>query len=143
MATQYTNNATGLRYVCSREAIDYGAPLCQSLSGAALGARITRLVLDALQPAALEISLQVAEDLEDERARHHADWQQRLERARYEAERAERQYQAVEPEHRLVARTLEAQWEAALSAEGRLKADYALIKCESADPLGGGGYSYE
>jgi len=128
MATQYTNNGTGLRYVCSREAVDYGAPLCQSLSGATLDALIARLVLDALQPAALEISLQVAADLEGERARHHADWQQRLERARYEAERAERQYQAVEPEHRLVARTLEAQWEAALSAEGRLKADYARFQ---------------
>ena len=88
MATQYTNNGTGLRYVCSREAVDYGAPLCQSLSGAALDALITCLVLDALEPAALEISLQVAEDLEGERARHHAEWQQRLERAHYEAEHA-------------------------------------------------------
>jgi len=125
MATQYTNNATGLRYVCCREAVDYGAPLCQSLSGTSLDALITRLVLEALEPAALEISLQVAADLEGERARHHGEWQQRLERARYEAERGERQYQAVEPEHRLVARTLEEQWEQALAAEVRLKADYA------------------
>lgn len=124
MATQYTNNATGLRYACSREAVDYGAPLCQSLSGGALDTLITRLVLEALEPAVLEISLQVAEDLEGERARHHAEWHQRLERAHYDAERAARQYQAVEPEHRLVARTLEQQWEAALSAEARLQADY-------------------
>ncbi|MCF7996959.1 MAG: recombinase family protein [Chromatiaceae bacterium] len=125
MVTQYTNNAKGLRYSCSRDAVDDGAPRCQSLSGTALDALITRLVLDALQPAALEISLQVADDLDGERARHHAAWQQRLERARYEAERAERQYHGVEPEHRLVARTLEAQWEAALSAETHLKADDA------------------
>lgn len=135
MATQYTNNGTGLRYVCSRAAVDYGAPLCQSLSGATLDALIARLVLAALQPAALELSLQVAADLEGERARHHADWQQRLARARYEAERAERQYQAVEPEHRLVARTLEAQWETALSAEGRLKADYARFQASEPRPL--------
>jgi DNA invertase Pin-like site-specific DNA recombinase len=141
MTTEYNNNGVGLRYACSREAVDYGAPLCQSLSGMALDALITRLVLESLQPAALEISLQVAEDLEGERVRHHADWQQRLERARYEAERAERQYQVVEPEHRLVARTLETQWEAALSAEARLQADYArflaseprtLSECERA-----------
>jgi len=125
MATQYNNNGVGLRYVCSREAVDYGAPLCQSFSGAVLDGLITGLVLDALQPAALEISLQVAEDLDGERARHHHDWQQRLERVHYEAQRAERQYQAVEPEHRLVARTLEEQWESALAAERRLKADYA------------------
>jgi DNA invertase Pin-like site-specific DNA recombinase len=125
MATQYTNNGTGLRYSCSREAVDYGAPLCQSLSGAPLDALITRLVLAALQPAALEISLQVAADVEGERARHHGEWQQRLERAHYEAERAARQYQAVEPEHRLVARTLEHQWETALAAEAQLQAEYA------------------
>ena len=135
MATQYTNNATGLRYTCAREAVDYGAPLCQSLSGATLDALIARLVLAALQPTALEISLQVAADLEGERARHHADWQQRLARARYEAERAERQYQAVEPEHRLVARTLEAQWEAALSAEGRLRANYARFQASEPHTL--------
>jgi hypothetical protein len=125
MATQYTHNGTGLRYVCSREVVDYGAPLCQSLSGVSLDALITRLVLAALQPAALEISLQVAADVEGERARHHGEWQQRLERAYDAAERAARQYQAVEPEHRLVARTLEQQWEAALAAEAQLQTGYA------------------
>jgi DNA invertase Pin-like site-specific DNA recombinase len=128
MGTQYTNNGVGLRYVCCRESTDYGAPLCQSLSGAPLDALIARLVLEALQPAALEISLQVAEDLEGQRARHHAEWQQRLERAHYEAERAARQYQNVEPEHRLVARTLEQQWEAALVAEEQLQGEYARFQ---------------
>jgi DNA invertase Pin-like site-specific DNA recombinase len=88
MATQYTNAGTGLRYVCSREAVDYGAPLCQSLAGGALDTCISALVLDALQPAALEISLQVVDDLEAEREREHAHWQQRLERASYECERS-------------------------------------------------------
>jgi hypothetical protein len=93
------------------------AARCVSRSPVALDAHQRDLVLEALQPAALEISLQVAEDLEGERERaQHAHWQQRLERARYEAERAERQYQAVEPENRLVARTLEQHWEAALAA---------------------------
>jgi hypothetical protein len=132
MVTQYTNNGGGLRYVCCRESTDYGAALCQSLSGAPLDALIARLLLEALQPAALEISLQVAEDLEGQRARHHAAWQQRLERAHYEAERAARQYQSVEPEHRLVARTLEQQWEAALVAEEQLQANYA--RCQASEP---------
>ena len=82
MATQYTNSGSGLRYVCSREAVDYGAPLCQSLSGAPLDALIGRLVLAALQPAALEISLQVAEALQAERARRHPPWHQRPARPR-------------------------------------------------------------
>jgi DNA invertase Pin-like site-specific DNA recombinase len=132
MATQYTNSGSGLRYACSREAVDYGAPLCQALAGAPLDALIGRLVLEALQPAALAISLQVADDLQAERARRHAHWQQRLERARYEAARAERQYRAVEPENRLVARTLEQDWEAALAAEDQLKAEYA--RCMASEP---------
>jgi DNA invertase Pin-like site-specific DNA recombinase len=135
MTTQYTNAGTGLRYSCCREAVDYGAPACQSLAGSTLDAHITALVLEALQPAALEISLQVAEDLEAERARERLHWQQRLERARYEAERIERQYQAVEPENRLVARTLEQHWEAALSAEAQLKAEYARFLNTRPTPL--------
>lgn len=135
MATVYTNGGHGLRYTCMREAVDYGAPLCQSLAGAPLDALITRLVLDALEPAALELSLQVADDLEAERGRAQTQWQQRLERAHYDAERAERQYQAVEPENRLVARTLEQHWEAALTAEAQLKADYARFLSTTPTPL--------
>jgi hypothetical protein len=82
------------------------------------------LVLQALEPAALEVSLQVAADVEAERQQLHQQWTYRLERARYEVERIVRQYNAVEPEHRLVARTLERQWEAALAAEETLTADY-------------------
>jgi DNA invertase Pin-like site-specific DNA recombinase len=135
MATQYTNAGTGLRYICSRDAVDYGGPLCQSLSGAVLDAHIADQVLAALQPSALEISLQVAEDIEGERERAHAHWRRRLERARYETERVERQYQAVEPENRLVARTLEQHWETALAEEARLKADYARFLQTEPTPL--------
>jgi hypothetical protein len=54
----------------------------------------------ALRPAALELSLQTADDLKKERQRLDQDWRQRLERCRYEADRAQRQYRAVEPENR-------------------------------------------
>jgi hypothetical protein len=135
MATQYSNNGTGLRYVCGRLMSDYAEPLCQSLTGTPLDAAIRRLVLEALQPAALEISLQVAADLEAERAREQAQWQQRLERAAYTAQRAERQYQAVEPENRLVARTLERQWEEALAAQATLAADSERFRTSAPSPL--------
>src|SRR5256885_14157371 len=68
-------------------------------------------VLLALEPAALELSLTATERVEQERAELDRLWQQRRERAAYEVERAARQYQTVEPEHRLVARTLERAWE--------------------------------
>jgi DNA invertase Pin-like site-specific DNA recombinase len=135
MATQYNNNCRGLRYTCSRMAVDYGEPLCQSLAGDALDEEIRRLVFAALKPAALQISLQVAEDLEAERTRHRTQWEQRLQRAGYEAQRAERQYQAVEPENRLVARTLERQWEEALQAQAALQSDYERFLAAEPSPL--------
>lgn len=124
MAAQYPNGGRFQRYCCSRLAMNYGAPLCQSLSGRALDALVGERMLQALAPAALEVSLHLVEDLELERTALHRQWGQRLERARYEVERAQRQYDAVEPENRLVVRTLEQRWEAALADEVRLKAEH-------------------
>ena len=131
----YTNSGTGLRYVCSRAASEYGAPLCQSFVGPPLDALVARLVLQALEPAALDLSLQVAADVEAERHQLQQHWHQRLERVRYDAERACRQYQAVEPENRLVARTLERQWEAALAAEATMHAEYTRFLAQQPVPL--------
>jgi DNA invertase Pin-like site-specific DNA recombinase len=124
MVACYHNNGHRLRYECNQQAMNYGAPRCQSLVGQVLDDWVSQQVLQALEPAALEISLQVAADVEAERAQLHRHWQQRLERAQYQAERAARQYQVVEPEHRLVARTLERQWEEALTAQAALQTDY-------------------
>ena len=65
-----------------------------------------------------------AAQAEDERAMLDKLWRQRIERARYAADRARRQYQLAEPENRLVTRQLEADWEAALAEAARLEADY-------------------
>jgi hypothetical protein len=65
-----------------------------------------------------------AAQAEDERAMLDKLWRQRLERARYAADRARRQYQLAEPENRLVARQLETDWEEGLAEAGRLEADY-------------------
>ena len=72
-------------------------------------------MLEAVEPASLELSLRAAERVEQDRERLHAHWKQRLERAEYEADRARRQYDAVDPENRLVARELERQWEQKLA----------------------------
>jgi DNA invertase Pin-like site-specific DNA recombinase len=124
MTAAYSNNGRGLRYMCHQEKNVYGGPRCQSLVGGPLDKLVGALVLQALEPAALEISLQVAADVEAERHQLHQQWTYRLERAQYAVERAARQYQAVEPENRLVARTLERQWEEALAEAERLQADY-------------------
>ena len=121
----YSGRASRLRYSCGRAAIDYAEPLCQGLAGAPLDELAVGCVLAALEPAALELSLAAADDLQQERARLHQVRQQELERARYEAERARRQYDACEPENRLVARELERRWEEALKEQRRLEEAYA------------------
>ncbi len=124
MMTRYNQNGGGLRYVCDRRHTQYREPVCQSVSGTPLDKAVSELVLETLRPLSLELSLKVAAELESERAQVLKQWQQRLEQARYEVVRAYRQYNAVEPENRLVARQLEGQWEAALQTEATLKGDY-------------------
>lgn len=111
-------------YICSRLMSDYGGELCQQLAGPPLDDLVSRWVLDALTPAALELSLAAATNVERERADLTRLWQQRLERAAYEAERAGRQYRRCEPENRLVARQLERDWEAALATQQQLQEEF-------------------
>ena len=124
----YANGGTGVRYTCGRGVMDYAEPVCQSLSGRRLDELVGRQVLAVLQPAALEVHLAAAADLAQERRRLHEHWRQRLERAGYEAERAARQYQAVEPENRLVARELERRWDEALREQRRVGEDYERFR---------------
>ena len=125
MLVTYGGRASRLRYSCSRAMVEYAEPLCQSLAGRVLDEMVTAQVLTALEPAALELSLAAADDLQQERARLHQNWQQQVERARYQAERARRQYDAVEPENRLVVRELERRWEEALKEQRRFEEEYA------------------
>ena len=111
-------------YECVERWTHYGEPKCQHLAGLCLDTFISQQVLAALEPAALELSLIATERVEQERTELDRLWQQRRERAAYEVERAARQYQVVEPEHRLVARTLERAWEEKLVAQQQLEEEY-------------------
>ena len=94
----------------------YGAKTCQQVAGRRLEEPVLRAVFAALAPAALAATVQA---LKDSEARHRQDlavFERAAERARFEAGRARRQYDNVEPENRLVARTLEAALEARLAA---------------------------
>ncbi len=125
LLTAYSGRANRLRYTCMRATIDYGEPGCLSLSGAFLDDFVVSQLMVVLEPASLELSLEAEQALRAERGQLDRHWQQRLERARYGAERAARQYHAVEPENRLVVRELERQWEAALRHEQQEQEAYA------------------
>jgi len=129
MTVRYHDGAGAARsphgYTCAFYQVNYGTGgSCQHIAGPALDSYIAGQVLQAVAPAALEVSMAAAAAAEDERAMLDKLWRQRTERARYAADRARRQYQLAEPENRLVVRQLEADWEAALAEAARLEADY-------------------
>ncbi len=112
-------------YSCAFYPSNYGTgDRCQHIAGPALDRYVAGQVLDAIAPAALEVSMAAAAQAENERAGLDRHWRQRVERARYAADRARRQYQLADPENRLVTRQLEAGWEAALAGAGRLEAEH-------------------
>ncbi len=130
MTAAYNNAGHAARYACTGQNSSYGEPFCQSLKAAPVDAQVTSLILQALEPAALEASLAVAADLQVERAALEQHWRQRLERAQYQVDQARRRYASTEPENRLVARTLERDWETALSEQVQLTADYERFRRE-------------
>jgi DNA invertase Pin-like site-specific DNA recombinase len=124
MYVRYGRSDRRPSYVCSTLRSDYALPLCQSVTAAEVETWVAEQVLEALQPAVLEASLDAAAEVEQRRRQVIRHWEQRIERARYEADRAGRQYQACEPENRLVARTLERRWDEALQALQLLEAEF-------------------
>lgn len=81
-------------------------------------------------PGELELSLAVEHEVEAQAASLHEQWQLRLEKAEYEARRAERRYMAVDPDNRTVARTLEANWESCLRDLEAVRQRYDAAKRE-------------
>jgi DNA invertase Pin-like site-specific DNA recombinase len=112
------------RYCCCYEMTSYGGDLCQSVTARVVDKAVEELVLRALEPTSLEISLATAAMVEQERAQIAKTWQQRLERAQYEVDRSMREYRLVEPENRLVKRTVERQLEERLAAQQCLQEEH-------------------
>ncbi|MGV7852249.1 zinc ribbon domain-containing protein, partial [Mycobacterium kansasii] len=112
------------RYLCAQGLRLYGsARSCQSLSGRRLDAAVVEEMFTVLQPAALAATAAALAEAEDQHARRVRAFELGVERARYEAQRARRQFDAVEPENRLVARSLERDWEVRLGTLRQAEAD--------------------
>lgn len=113
-----------LRYRCYLDAQEYGGAGCQEVRGAALDAAVAQAMLEALRPERIALALDALAHLERETDALEKQWQLRLERSRFEAQRAQRQYHSVEPENRLVARSLEQLWEEKLRAVEAVEQQY-------------------
>lgn len=116
MSVSYADR-TKARFTCDAARNHWGEPQCQALTARPLETLVVGQTLRALEPASLELSIAVVDQVEAERKRLLQHHHQNVERASYEADRAWRQYTQVEPENRLVARDLERRWEAALTAK--------------------------
>ncbi|MBM3271219.1 MAG: recombinase family protein, partial [Candidatus Sericytochromatia bacterium] len=117
LGVYYSGRNSSPSYHCTRDAIVNGrGEYCQTVGGRQIDDTVTSAFLAALAPAGLEASLRAVELVEADNDAALAQWRRQVERARYEAQRAERRYRAVDPDNRLVARGLEAEWESCLRA---------------------------
>ena len=121
-------------YYCqgSAELVNGRGERHMSVGGQAIDAAVAEAFLAALAPAALEACLQAAEQLEHGHDAALVQHERQVEQARYHASRAERRYRAVDPDNRLVARGLEAEWEQALRELA--DAETELIRRQAARP---------
>jgi DNA invertase Pin-like site-specific DNA recombinase len=122
-------------YTCNHLHQHWGGPTCQSIPGAAVDQRVAAALLEALTPVQFDIALAAFETLETQAQHIDQQWQRRLERAHYEATLAQRRYRAVDPDHRLVARNLEQDWNARLAAVEQLEREYAALPARAIPPL--------
>jgi hypothetical protein len=124
-----------ISYNCTGARSEWGGPHCQHLSGGCLDAYVAGQVLQVLSPAAVEVHLQAVQQALADRAAVEKVWQQRLERAQQQADRARRCYRLAEPENRLVVRQLEKDWEQALAAQRDLHEQWRRFQRQAPEQL--------
>ena len=111
-------------YVCQRRGIAAAQRICQIVAGTGLDEEVGQVVLEAVTPAALDVALEVFEELRARQADVDRLRQAHVARAREEAEIAQRQFMLVRPEHRLVADSLERQWNETLARLAEAEEEY-------------------
>jgi len=104
-------NSTPGYYCANSEVVNGRGVRCLRVGGVQIDRAVARTFLEAVKPAGMEAALRAEERIQSEHEASLTQWRLQVERTRYEAERAERRYRAVEPENRTVARTLENEWE--------------------------------
>jgi DNA invertase Pin-like site-specific DNA recombinase len=114
MHTRYSQGRVA--YLCDFAHIRYGDPVCNRASARHVDGVITQLFLQIVNANALEVALSLKDKLEQEADQIDLVWQQKVNRLEYEANLARRRYEAVDPDNRLVAQTLETEWNQKLAA---------------------------
>jgi len=126
MTLRYHLRQAGLcpEYVCQRKGIENAEPLCQRIPGAEIDRVVSDMLLEMVNPVTLDVALTVQQELQARLDESDRLRKQQVERARYEADLAQRRYMRVDPENRLVADTLEAEWNQKLRALNETQREY-------------------
>ena len=111
-------------YTCARHGIQRSEPPCQIIHGEALDEAIGQLLVETVSPVTLEVALAVQQELESRAAEADQLRRKAVESARYDAELARRRYMRVDPDNRLVADALEAEWNGKLRAVAEAEERY-------------------
>ena len=122
-------------YVCHEQLVRKGGKICQIVPGKGIDAAIGALLVELVTPMNLEVTLAVQRELESRAVEIDAARRQHVERTRYEAELARRRYMSVDPDNRLVASTLEAEWNDKLRIHSDAAAEYDRQTQEQAATL--------
>jgi DNA invertase Pin-like site-specific DNA recombinase len=115
-------------YICSRRRQSFGMSTCWVVPASRVDRAIENYLLDALSRENIDLSLAVLAEIEKNAAAEDQHWQIRIERAQIDAERAQRQFDRVEPENRLVARNLEHRWNETLALLESLNQEYQRVR---------------
>lgn len=128
MGVRYYGQNRRVQYTCRSPNRRAGLGTCWSVPGARVDEAVGALFLDAAQPPEIELSLAVAREAERQGEEVERQWRLRLDRVHYEAKLAERRYKAVDPDNRVVARTLEREWEETLLEVERTEREYQQVR---------------
>jgi len=135
LVAQYPSSGV-IRYQCNSRILDPDLPCCVMFGGLRADRMVAEQALQCLSPQAIQAAVQALGSLrsaDDERIEQR---RLALEHARYEASRARRQYDAVDPDNRLVAAELERRWNEALRAQTRLEEEMAALERQRPQPIG-------
>ena len=127
MSIRYQRDGSLLMYECNQLHGQLGARTCQTMRGDRIDQAVVACFLEAIQPAHLEVALSALDQLEARARQVDQQWKRQIERAQYEADLTRRRYRAVDPDNRLVARSLEREWNEKLAEVERLEREYATI----------------
>ena len=111
-------------YMCQREGIQHGHAVCQAITGASIDAAVGALVLDAVSPIALKVTLAIERELQARLDEAEALRRTHLARVQYDVDLARQRFMRVDPNNRLVADSLEADWNDKLRLLGETHEHY-------------------